>query len=178
MNSEPTKPNIGRERLLDDIFLDADLTHFKEQMLNQCQCELTRRRVRRHNLSILTGVAALLLLALIISYVVKTPRTKPVEGTSTPDYIVRTRTLSDHQIVRSTGTHDTVKTQNTGCVVYSMPETSDLIVQEHYRIAKLTDSDMLNEFKGIPCGIIHLQGGTRRFVFFKPDDTQRFFRTP
>jgi hypothetical protein len=178
MNHEPTNSNIHYERLLDDIFLDADLTRFKEDVLNQCQSELTRRRVRRHNLSILTGVAALLLLALIISYVVKTPRTKSVEDTSTPDYIVRTRTLSDHQIVRTTGTHDTVKTQNADCVVYSVPGASDLIVQKHYRIAKLTDSDMLNEFKGIPCGIIHLRGGTSQFVFFKPEDTQRFFRTP
>ncbi|NQV31881.1 MAG: hypothetical protein HQ515_04260 [Phycisphaeraceae bacterium] len=178
MNIEPTTSHIHYERLLDDIFLDADLTHFKEDVLNQCQCELTRRRVRRHNLSILTGVAALLLLALFISYVIKTPRTKSVEGTNTPDYIVRTRALSDHQIVHTTGTHDTVKTQNADCVVYSMPGASDLIVQKHYQIARLTDSDMLNEFKGIPCGIIHIQGGTSKFVFFKPDDTQRFFRTP
>lgn len=178
MNIEPTKSNIHYERLLDDIFMDADLTHFKEHVLNQCQCELTRRRVRRHHLSILTSVAALLLLALIISYVAQTPDTESVEGTDTPDYIVRTRALPDHQIVHTTGTHDTVKTQNTGCVVYSMPGASDLMVRKHYRIARLTDSDMLNEFKGVPCGIIHLQGGTSQFVFFRPEDSQRFFRTP
>jgi hypothetical protein len=177
MNLEPTKSNIHYERLLDDIFLNEDLVRFKEDVLSQCQSKLTRQRVRRHYLSILTGVAALFLLALVIFYAAETPPTKLVESTNTPDYLVHTIALPEHQIVRSTWACDTVQNQNTDYVVYSTVCESDLMIPKQYRIARMTDSDVLNQFKGIACGIIHPQGGVKQFVFLNLEDTQRFFRT-
>lgn len=175
MNNDPAKSTVYHERLLDDIFLDEDLARFKEDVLNQCQCELARQRRRTHGLFILAGAAAVLLLALILSHAIRPPSPTPGKVTVAPDYLVHTTALPGSQVVRTTSTMDVALSRETGCIVNSEPGTTDLIVREQYRVTRMTDSDMLNEFKGIACGIIHRRGSERQFVFFDPRDTERFF---
>jgi hypothetical protein len=172
------KPDKQHTQLLDDILLDEALTDFKGKLLDQCQGELKRRRVRRYCLYAVTPVAAILLIVLILRFDIPTPPAEPVNRHNTPTYIVRTTPLLEQQIVRTAKSCETVRTQNAPLVVCSTTSDSELIVQEHYELTQVSDSEMLKLFEGVSCGIIRPQGGQSRFVFFNLEDTQRFFGAP
>jgi hypothetical protein len=171
------KPDKQRKQLLNDVLLDEDVTDFKGKVLDQCLGELKRRRNRRYCLYAVAPVAAILLIVLILRFDTQTPTTKPVDRHNTPAYIVRTTPLSDQQIVHASVSCETVHTQNDPLVVCITTSDSKLIVQKHYELTRVNDSEMLKLFEGVSCGIIRPQGSQSRFVFFNPADTRRFFGT-
>jgi hypothetical protein len=172
------KPDKQRGQLLDDILLDEELTGFKEELLNQCLGELKRRRKRQYYLYTVVAVAAVLLIVSILRFDTHTAPTGPADRLDAPSYVVRTTALTEQQIARTAVSCEIVHTQNDSCVVYNTAIEPGLMVQTHYELTRLNDSEMLKLFDGVSCGIIRPQGAQSRFVFFNPKDTQRFFGTP
>lgn len=157
------KPKLNYDSLLDDIFMDEALHTLRVKTLKHCDDIVHRRRIQRYSLRICMGIAAMLLFAIILHTTSNHTRALPEAP-----YLVHTCTLSPDRVVR---TSDTFRNN----WIVATGNTSDIIVQESYQVARISDSDLLNEFKGAPCGIIHAPDGSTQFVFFKPEDTQRYF---
>ena len=164
------KPEPNYEPLLHDLFMDEDLRALHEKVFKRCSDTLHRRRIRRSGLRIGTGIAAMLLFALLLYTAAERPRVVPEET-----YLVRTVPLADKQIVHTTGMADLVQTRSNGGWMVATADAPDVVVRGSYRVARISDSDLLDAFKGRPCGIIHAPDGSAQFVFFRPEDTQRFF---
>jgi len=170
------KPNNYHEQLLDDVLLDEELNDLKQGVLSQCLGQLRYRRHRDYSIYTIAAVAAILLMVLILRRDAVPPR--PVDGFNTPDYVVRTVPLSEHQIVRTAVSCETIRTRDNACLIQNTSIASDLKVQGRQKVAQLDDSEMLKLFEGVSCGIIRPQGGQSRLVFFDPEDSQRYFGTP
>ena len=165
------KTEFHYERLIDDILLDEDLLVWRGEVLKRCYVSLQWRRLRYYSLAGLLGIAAILLLIFVMNH-----RTEPTQiRVKDAPYLVRSTPLTEQQIVRTGEVQDIVKTQSMAGSLVATVYCPDLMVTEQTRIARLSNTDMLGEFKGAPCGIIHSPEGLTRFVFFRPEDRQRFF---
>ena len=164
------KSELQYERLFDDVLLDDDLRAWQQEVLHRCYDQLQQRRLRRFSLAGVAGIAAVLLLTLMLSHPVEQPHIDIDET-----YLVRTTHLSEQQIIHTASTEHIVQTQSMAGQQVATVFVPDLVVTRQTRIARISDTDMLNEFKGIPCGILHKPDGSAQFVFFRPEDTSRFF---
>ncbi len=165
------KTEFHYERLIDDVLLGEDLLVWRDEVLERCCVRLQWQRLRYYGMVGLVGIAALLLLIFMMNH-----RTEPSQiRVNDAPYLVRSMPLAEQQIVRTGEIQDIVKTQAMARSLVATVYCPDLMVTKQIRIARLSNTDMLSEFKGTPCGIIHSPDGSVRFVFFQLKDRQRFF---
>ena len=164
------KSELQYECLINDILLDEDLRSWQNEVLDRCCMQLQRQRIRRYVLVGVAGIAAILLLVFILPHSTKQSQIDIVKT-----YLVRTTPLAKHQIIQTTTVQDIVQSQSIPSELVATTSYPNLMVTEQISIARISDSDMLNEFKGTPCGIIHNPDGSAQLVFFRPEDQQHYF---
>ena len=153
------------DMLLDDILLDEKVSLVRDQLLDACLQDFTRRRRLQSSLYAAMAVAALLLV-----FVALHPwSTREFLGSATrPSYRVSTGALSQTERVR------TSPAVLSGLVVRTQSLSPAVYARETARLARISNAEMLGLFPDIPCGIVRKPDSGGAFVFFRAEDRERF----
>ena len=153
------------DSLLDDILLDEKVSLLRDQLLDTCLRDFTRRRRVQSSL-----YAAMVVAALLLVFVALYPRsTREIpESATRPSYRVSTGVLSQTERVRTSP--DVLS----GRVVRTRSLPPAVYAQETTKLARIGNAEMLGLFPDIPCGIVRKPVGGDAFVFFRAEDRERF----
>lgn len=180
----------GYEKMLDDVLLDEGLHAFRDSLLNESFGALKDNR-RKTTLRWIVPLAAAALLLVVFRAFFLTcqpepyspsgkkelvAETKPAFYMNTADYMNRTEpayemfiqniSLEDHEwLCRADSPNDVL--------IDSEPETAYLIESPGFHDFKITDSEMLALFVGIPCGLAETKGQGKRLIFMNEEDESR-----
>ena len=151
--------------MLDEILLDEKVSLLRDQLLDTCLQEVTRRR------RVQSGhYAALAVAALVLILVALYPRSTREfsESTAGPSYRVSTSALSQTERVR------TSSAVLSGLVVRTQSLSPTVYARETAKFARISNAEMLGLFPDIPCGIVRKPDSGGAFVFFRAEDRERF----